>query len=829
MNPECSARWTVTQCLNRVADIYGFWSLDGYHAFYPAEACFVDLAEEFGMTRWGDLECDPYWPDGGSDALRAYKFCMPDTAAYDTYYNREGCSQTFKVGTGRVQPDRVVFGPTGDDEQNSIDVQPIAYNPWASEDKLRIELQGENAWGVYVHGEGLCTDFEVDCGAAHEPFTRARLADALTNGETTLDLACRPVFLQRRTHECRVCEAPNSCRCFADVAWTATQADEEAAMNFTVDAMGNGVYTLDCSQERIAFNGWDAAAGQAAGTTIKSIVVPDGCASDVLLYVDPEEHTVFLEGAIAGSLEILFGRPPTDLTSMPVQFSPGTLWHTDMAVDMSWTELATGILGRDMHEEDRLTFHTFSVPDDPLTVADDATTSYVLSACREACSDNTHAKARTCKDFGVVTTEAGAAERDFVQRGAEDTGTVAVPNKVLGDGDDVAIGGPGDDVIAGGDGDDTLDGGAGTDVLLGGDGADTLISRGGYDLLVGGEGCDRYRVYPTHDHDHHREEGCTQIAGTTEDETIELRTADDRCVLEIGVWELTMYMNGFADPTATWKWDVWLTEEGEASICLGDDVQDAYTECGRVATGLCFDWDVCPGARDDFSLIDYEANEDTLEWLEGFSAASWFAPWTNLGGGAVPSENTLDYPGRDPNAGLPGYSWYDGGNQCLLNNLSGPTREDCCANAPELCSTTTTWLASQGMCRVATRPADDAGNAFGSLIAALSSTTADAGPCCDEGLRTGDADLTALCNTEVTYAWAVDTCTATTQILNSAGTTMDPAAPAATMAEVDSSLCCQAVLDAWPPMDFADAAACTMYTASTWDADTMVCSTYDAF
>jgi Ca2+-binding RTX toxin-like protein len=57
-----------------------------------------------------------------------------------------------------------------------------------------------------------------------------------------------------------------------------------------------------------------------------------------------------------------------------------------------------------------------------------------------------------------------------------------------GDGDDVLIGGEGNDTLSGGDGDDVLIGGAGNDALSGGAGDDVLIGGPGVDVLDGGTG-----------------------------------------------------------------------------------------------------------------------------------------------------------------------------------------------------------------------------------------------------------------------------------------------------------------------------------------------------
>ena len=124
-------------------------------------------------------------------------------------------------------------------------------------------------------------------------------------------------------------------------------------------------------------------------------------------------------------------------------------------------------------------------------------------------------------------------------------------------GEDVLYAGPGNDNFTGGDDNDILDGGKGNDFLAGGGGDDILISRDGYDFLDGGADIDLYRIYPTHSHAHYYEEGCTQIL-TTEDETIEFRTNDEKCVLQVDIWELAYYL----EEKTMFKWDIWLTEDG---------------------------------------------------------------------------------------------------------------------------------------------------------------------------------------------------------------------------------------------------------------------------
>jgi hypothetical protein len=97
------------------------------------------------MALWGDLLCDPYKQDGdGQEGEEFNPFCMPDSRRYDVYESISGCNQCFTVGTGKLQPDAVVFGTTGRGEQNWIKTQDIRFNPWSSDDIFRLSFNGDN-------------------------------------------------------------------------------------------------------------------------------------------------------------------------------------------------------------------------------------------------------------------------------------------------------------------------------------------------------------------------------------------------------------------------------------------------------------------------------------------------------------------------------------------------------------------------------------------------------------------------------------------------------------------------------------------------------------
>ena len=337
---------------------------------------------------------------------------------------------------------------------------------------MKIELQDENAWAVYVHGEGLCGSFSLDCGWS-EPITYEKLhAD-----KGALDLTCSNIFLQRRKNECRICEAPDSCKCLHYEFNNVFEKDIVADITYEIRPPDMEThYTLDCSMDRIGFEGLTGSAG--SDVIVKNIHIPDGCTSDIFLKLDSNQHVVNLDGTVEGRLEIYwadFGSPEN-----VIKFGSNMISSSDLPA------LPAG------QTEERVWVYTF--PD-----ANGA--GNVISLCREACNDNTNYKIDdSCRDYNTAS---ASASDDNIWLGADDTTL-----DVLAGMDEVNAG-PGNDFITGGTDNDIIDGGLNDDSILGLEGDDTLISRDGFDFLVGGPGCDKYIIYPTHKHEHHFEEGCT--------------------------------------------------------------------------------------------------------------------------------------------------------------------------------------------------------------------------------------------------------------------------------------------------------------------------------
>jgi len=123
-----------------------------------------------------------------------------------------------------------------------------------------------------------------------------------------------------------------------------------------------------------------------------------------------------------------------------------------------------------------------------------------------------------------------------------------------------------------------------------------LVSRGGYDSLFDpSEEQTIFVIEPTHEAEpfHHFGQGCTRIFDVEDCDIIELRNEDQSCKLEIDGWEMLWYV---PDLTENRHFDVWLTRDGIANICLSvlagipvsvvDPITALYVYCG--ADGLGF-------------------------------------------------------------------------------------------------------------------------------------------------------------------------------------------------------------------------------------------------
>ena len=92
------------------------------------------------------------------------------------------------------------------------------------------------------------------------------------------------------------------------------------------------------------------------------------------------------------------------------------------------------------------------------------------------------------------------------------------------------------------------------------------------------------------------------------------------------------------------KFDVWLTEDGQAAICESEDnTEDGYIlNCGKKAGGLCWEWDICSAQVDLFGDIGYE--EDLEELAEADSWLSWYGGWGSFAMGSDPLKDSIVYP-----------------------------------------------------------------------------------------------------------------------------------------------------------------------------------------
>src|SRR5205823_5539454 len=132
-----------------------------------------------------------------------------------------------------------------------------------------------------------------------------------------------------------------------------------------------------------------------------------------------------------------------------------------------------------------------------------------------------------------------------------------------GDGNDTLDGGLGNDHLYGQAGNDTLIGGVGNNILVGGDGNDTLVARFGRNILIGGDGKDK--IYGNAGDD-------ILIAGSTahdEDDAalqaiLDEWTSDDRYEDRVAI----IAIDGFNDAT--------VFDDGVADLLVGAGGRDWF-------------------------------------------------------------------------------------------------------------------------------------------------------------------------------------------------------------------------------------------------------------
>ena len=104
-------------------------------------------------------------------------------------------------------------------------INDIRYNPWASDDILRLAFHGDITGTVVLAGEGLCATsapFEIEFDGPASPLVLQDIMDA-SSGH---DIMCTDVAVQQDVHEFRICEhpfyQPGLCECARWTNWTDT-------------------------------------------------------------------------------------------------------------------------------------------------------------------------------------------------------------------------------------------------------------------------------------------------------------------------------------------------------------------------------------------------------------------------------------------------------------------------------------------------------------------------------------------------------------------------------------------------------------------------------
>jgi hypothetical protein len=181
----------------------------------------------------GDLPCNPFEYDGPDYYslffLTLGRICPQQTRGYDEIVNEGTCNNFYNLGEGMLQPDSLTYNGTASYEYDIVKINDIRYNPWASDDILRLAFHGDITGAVMINGEGFCATsapFEIEFDGPESPLVLQDIVDAET--ATGHDVSCAIVAIQQDVHEFRICQEPfflaGLCECARWTDWTDTDA-----------------------------------------------------------------------------------------------------------------------------------------------------------------------------------------------------------------------------------------------------------------------------------------------------------------------------------------------------------------------------------------------------------------------------------------------------------------------------------------------------------------------------------------------------------------------------------------------------------------------------
>lgn len=284
--------------------------------------CWAKFNEAYGYTHVRDWENDPF-------CERWWAFQMPSSRLYEHFYNDPDCSQIFRMGRGREQPDAITFYDVPRHDHNKIlALNRIQITPWITHDVMLLQFFGitnecvEVEPDVEAMGRGLNEgQFRIE----YYNGTDNSLA-SINAGDFGLDQDHRPdsnngvdtllsahVWICRTPHYLAVCKNKHvgnfptlasceiGCEYFADY-----NADDDS---LEVDQYGN--YDIPCYPGGVfTFNG--TASDYDCGIKVQTLTIEDKCETDIFIFNSGQ--TIIVDGNLTGTLEVKLDSIRNDTT-----------------------------------------------------------------------------------------------------------------------------------------------------------------------------------------------------------------------------------------------------------------------------------------------------------------------------------------------------------------------------------------------------------------------------------------------------------------------------------------------------------------------------------
>lgn len=332
---------SVKGCLIQIANSteYNFQTYEefNWNSTFGQADCWLKFSDAYGWDSVTEWQADPFAADN-----KFFSFWMPNTREYEHFYNDPDCSQIFRMGRGKEQPDAITFHDVPLHDHNALAFNDVnAITPWLTHDVLVLQFFGiteqcvklvpdesvkskglvEGQFRIeYYNNTGLATidsdAFGIDDTWSTEVTSGTGVSGGLLEAE---------VCVCRTPHYLAICvddegEGKEFCDPKCSLYCEYHPAFNHHDHSLGVDHYGN--YSVSCEVGNVfTFNGTtphnETPVSLPEKRRVNALVFEDKCDADVFIFWWGQ--IIVVEGNLTGPMEVLIAedcRDPSYSTAM---------------------------------------------------------------------------------------------------------------------------------------------------------------------------------------------------------------------------------------------------------------------------------------------------------------------------------------------------------------------------------------------------------------------------------------------------------------------------------------------------------------------------------